>query len=140
MNIDRIDHVGLACRNLEKAVHFYGTVLGLPIAGEETLEEMKLRVCKIRVGETILELLEPMEGEMIVSKFLRERGEGVHHICFAVEDIRAAMETLVSRGCQPVWDEPRVGAGGKWVNFLRPRDTHGVLLELNQERKTTTDP
>ncbi len=140
MDIQKIEHVGMACRNLETAAHFYGKVLGLPIVDEETLSEMKLRVCKVQVGETVLELLEPMEGETILSKFLQERGEGVHHICFAVENLREAMKTLVSQGYTPVWEEPRVGAGGKWVNFLRPKETHGVLLELNQDRESNASP
>ena len=136
MDIRKIEHVGRACHSLEKATHFYSTVLGLPVVDEETLPEMKLRVCKVQVGETVLELLEPMEGETIISKFLADRGEGIHHLCFAVEDIQDSIQALVSQGYHPLWKEPRIGAGGKWVNFLRPKETHGVLLELNQDRET----
>ncbi len=140
MDIQKIEHVGMACHSLEKAAHFYGTVLGLPIVDREVLAEMRLHVCKVQVGETVLELLEPMEGETVISKFLQERGEGFHHLCFAVEDIHKAIASLVSQGYRPVWEEPRIGAGGKWVNFLRPKDTHGVLLELNQNRESAANP
>ena len=131
MKILKIDHLGLACRSAEKTAKFYESVLGLPIVSRESLEDMKLRVVKVGAGESALELLEPMEGEGVISKFLEKRGEGVHHVCFEVEDVGAATEELKERGCTPVWPEPRKGAGGKWVNFLRPREAFGVLIELN---------
>ena len=131
MKILKIDHLGLACRSAEEAARFYESVLGLPIVSRETLDEMKLRMVKVDAGGPVLELLEPMEGEEVISKFLAKRGEGIHHVCFEVEDVRAATKELKSRGCTPVWPEPRKGAGGKWVNFLRPADGHGVLIELN---------
>ena len=132
MKIGRIDHLGLACRSAEAAERFYAGVLGLPVTSRETLADMKLKVVKVRSGESVLELLEPLEGEEVVSKFLSARGEGVHHVCFAVDDVRKATEELRSKGYAPVWPEPRKGAGGHWVNFLRPKETFGVLLELSQ--------
>ena len=134
MKILKIEHLGLACRSVEAAAKFYSEVLGLPVVARETLDDMKLKVVKVRTGESVLELLEPMEGEPVISKFLATRGEGIHHVCLEVEDIREAIRELKAKGYSPLWDEPKVGAGGKWVTFLRPKDTFGVLLELNQER------
>jgi methylmalonyl-CoA/ethylmalonyl-CoA epimerase len=134
MKIRKIEHLGLACRSAEAAAKFYSEVLGLPVVSRETIEDMKLKVVKVQTGESVLELLEPMEGEPVISKFLAGRGEGIHHICLEVEDIREAIKELKAKGFSPLWDEPKVGAGGKWVTFLRPKDTFGVLLELNQDR------
>lgn len=134
MKILKIEHLGLACRSSEAAAKFYAEVLGLPVVARETLSDLKLKVVKVGAGESVLELLEPLEGEPVISKFLGSHGEGIHHICLEVEDIREAIRELKAKGCHPLWDEPKVGAGGKWVTFLRPKETFGVLLELNQER------
>jgi methylmalonyl-CoA/ethylmalonyl-CoA epimerase len=134
MKIKKIEHLGMACRSAEAAATFYSEVLGLPVVARETLDDLKLKVVKVQTGESVLELLEPLEGEPVISKFLASRGEGIHHVCLAVEDIREAIRELKAKGYSPLWDEPRVGAGGKWVTFLRPKDTFGVLLELNQDR------
>jgi methylmalonyl-CoA/ethylmalonyl-CoA epimerase len=133
VKIRKIEHLGLACRSAEAAARFYADVLGLPVVSRETLPDMKLLVIKVGVGDSVLELLEPQDGEGVISKFLGSRGEGVHHLCLEVEDIREAIQELKAKGYSPLWDEPRVGAGGKWVTFLRPKDTFGVLLELNQD-------
>jgi methylmalonyl-CoA/ethylmalonyl-CoA epimerase len=134
MKILKIEHLGMACRSAEAAAKFYSEVLGLPVVSRETLDDLKLKVVKVKTGESVLELLEPLEGEPVISKFLASRGEGIHHVCLAVEDIREAIRELKAKGYSPLWDEPKVGAGGKWVIFLRPKDTFGVLLELNQDR------
>jgi methylmalonyl-CoA/ethylmalonyl-CoA epimerase len=134
MKILKIEHLGMACRSAEAAAKFYSEVLGLPVVSRETLDDLKLTVVKVKTGESVLELLEPLEGEPVISKFLASRGEGIHHVCLAVEDIREAIRELKAKGYSPLWDEPKVGAGGKWVTFLRPKDTFGVLLELNQGR------
>ena len=134
MKILKIEHLGMACHSAEAAATFYAEVLGLPVVARETLDDLKLKVVKVQTGESVLELLEPLAGEPVISKFLASRGEGIHHVCLAVEDIREAIRELKAKGYSPLWDEPKVGAGGKWVTFLRPKDTFGVLLELNQER------
>lgn len=132
MKIRGVDHLGIACRSAADAERLYAGALGLPVVARETLEDMKLRVVKVKAGETVLELLEPMEGEAVISKFLASRGEGLHHVCFDVEDVRAAAAELRARGYETVWDEPRRGAGGRTVHFLKPRGTAGVLIELSQ--------
>lgn len=132
MKITKIEHIGIACASAEKAEAFYHGVLGLPVVARETLEHMKLKVVKVQASEVVLELLEPQAGEDVVSKFLANRGEGIHHICFEVENVAEATAYLKEKGYTTVWDAPRRGAGGKWVNFLKPRETGGVLIELNQ--------
>jgi methylmalonyl-CoA/ethylmalonyl-CoA epimerase len=134
VKILKIEHLGIACRSAEAAAKFYSEILGLPIVSREIIPDMMLKVVKVKVGESVLELLQPQDGEAVVSKFLGTRGEGIHHICLEVEDIREAIRDLKAKGYAALWDEPRVGAGGKWVTFLRPKDTFGVLLELNQDR------
>lgn len=135
MKILKIEHLGLACRSAEAAAKFYVEVLGLPVVSRETLPDMKLQVVKVQVGESVLELLEPqVGGDPVISKFLETRGEGLHHVCLEVEDIRGAIAELKAKGYHPLWDEPKVGAGGKWVTFLRPKETFGMLIELNQEK------
>jgi methylmalonyl-CoA/ethylmalonyl-CoA epimerase len=135
MKILKIEHLGMACRSAEAAAAFYGDVLGLPVVARETLADMSLQVVKVRVGESVLEFLEPLPGESVISKYLATRGEGIHHLCLQVDNIRLAIQELIAQGCQPLWEEPRLGAGGNWVTFLRPKETFGVLLELNQERR-----
>jgi methylmalonyl-CoA/ethylmalonyl-CoA epimerase len=135
MKIKKIEHLGLACRSSEAAAKFYTEVLGLPVVSREELPDMKLKVVKVQVGESVLELLEPQAGEPVIAKFLESRGEGIHHVCLEVEDIREAIKELKAKGFHPLWEEPKVGAGGKWVTFLRPKEAFGVLLELNQDRE-----
>lgn len=130
MKIRRIEHLGIACRSADRAAAFWADVLGMPVVARETLPEMRLKVVKVRVGESVLELLEPLEGEEVISKFLASRGEGFHHVCLEVDDVEEATRELRARGYAPVWEAPRAGAGSRRVNFLRPRDAFGVLVEL----------
>lgn len=130
MNIRKIEHIGIAVRSAEAARDFYAGTLGLAAVSDETLADMKLRIIKVAVGETVLELVEPLAGETVVRKFLDARGEGIHHVCFEVDDVRAATDEVKGGGCAVLWDAPRRGAGGRWVNFLRP--VHGVLVEFNE--------
>ena len=133
MNIRKIEHVGIAVRSAEAARDFYAGRLDLAAVSDETIDEMKLRIVKIEVGETVLELLEPLAGEAVISRFLDKRGEGIHHICFGVDDVAAATGEAGRRGCRVLWEEPRRGAGGRRVNFLHP--VHGVLIEFNEPRR-----
>ena len=132
MNIEKIEHLGIAVKNLEKAVALYHGVLGMPIVDRETLGEMKLKVVKVQAGESVLELLEPLPGEQVISKFLATEGEGIHHVCFEVDDVAKATEHVRSQGYETVWPAPKKGAGGRLVMFLKPKQTGGVLIELNQ--------
>ena len=132
MKIRKIDHLGIGVSSLEEALKLYRDVLGLQVADMEILGDMKLKVIKVQAGDTVLELLEPLPGETVISKFLATRGGGIHHVCFEVDDVRGATMELASRGFEPLWPEPRRGAGNRLVNFLRPKKTGGVLIEINQ--------
>ena len=132
MEIKKIDHIGIAVADAARAEKTYCDMLGLAKVHAEILKEMKLKAVTVAVGESTLELLEPLAGETTISRFLQSRGEGIHHICFEVADVRAATKELEEKGFRPVWDEPRTGAGGHLVNFLHPSQTHGVLIEFSQ--------
>lgn len=134
MKIRRIEHLGIAVRSVAEAEALYHGTLGLPVVDRETLEDMKLRVVKVAAGPSVLELLEPLEGETVISKFLASHGPGIHHVCFEVDDVAAATDELRAKGYSLVWDAPRPGAGHRLVNFLKPKETGGVLIELNQPR------
>jgi methylmalonyl-CoA epimerase len=133
----RLDHIGIAVRSIADARGFYEQGLGL-VSGPE-IEEVageKVRVLKVIVPPGVhIELLEPTSPDSAVAKFIEKRGEGIHHLSYSVDDIRAATDALKARGYAPIWPEPRQGAGGCLVNFMHPRDVHGVLTELSQPPK-----
>jgi methylmalonyl-CoA/ethylmalonyl-CoA epimerase len=129
----RLDHIGVAVRDIAQAEKLFVSALGGRVAHRETVAHMKLRVCKIELGGATVELLQPgEEGEETISKFLAKRGEGIHHICYEVDDLQAAQQALAAQGYRPIWEQPRMGSSRKLVTFLHPRDTHGVLIELSQ--------
>lgn len=132
MKIRKIEHLGIGVPSLEEAMKLYRDALGLPVADLELLGDMKLKVIKVKAGDTVLELLEPMPGETVISKFIAERKGGLHHICFEVDSVMAATAELEAKGYEPLWPQPRPGAGGRLVNFLKPKRTGGVLIEINQ--------
>lgn len=125
----KLDHIGIAIRKIETALPFYQHGLGLTPHIEE-VPAMKVRTAKLPTANMVIELVEPLAGEEAVSKFLEKRGEGIHHLCFAVENIRETIKQLQAKGYKPIYAEPKVGAGGHLVNFLSPKDTSGVLIEL----------
>lgn len=132
MNILDLDHIGIAVRSIDQARRLFVDVLGGRVVHEVPFEPMKLRICKIDIGGTVIELLESLEGEEVVRKFLERRGEGIHHLCYSVRDIHAAQKELEGRGYKALWPEPRMGSARQLVAFLHPRDTHGVLIELTE--------
>jgi methylmalonyl-CoA/ethylmalonyl-CoA epimerase len=132
MNLRDLDHIGVAVRSIEAAKRLFLHALGGRLLHEETVGHMKLRICKIELGGAVVELLEGLEGEEVVRKFLEKRGEGVHHLCYSVSDLPAAQKELEACGYRALWPEPRMGSSNRLVSFLRPKDTHGVLIELSQ--------
>ena len=126
----RIDHIGLAVQD-EQAARFW-EALGLARAGSETVPAEGVTVGFFPVGPSRIELLEPSAGEGPVQKFLANRGEGIHHICFEVDDIRGLLAQLIAAGVELTSPEPRPGAEGSLVAFIHPRAAHGVLIELRQ--------
>jgi len=129
----KLNHIGIAVRNIETALPFYQKGFNLQVYLEE-VPAMKVRTAKLTVDNTVLELVQPLEGEQAVSKFLEKRGEGIHHLCFEVADIKQMMVQLEATGYKPLYPEPKTGAGGHLVNFLSPKDTSGVLIEILQAK------
>ncbi|MBI3073602.1 MAG: methylmalonyl-CoA epimerase [Deltaproteobacteria bacterium] len=131
--IRRIDHIGIAVRDLDKAVALYRDTLGLKSLGLETVESEGVRVALLEVGESRIELLTPLKpGEGPIGKFLEARGEGVHHVCLGVEGIGKSIAALTEVGLPFVGAAPRLGAHGCMVAFLHPKATCGVLIELSE--------
>ena len=128
--IEKIDHIGIAVRNLEEAKDIYSGLLGLAAGETEELEEQKLVASSLLAGDVKIELLEPTHPDGPVGRFIGKRGEGFHHIAFRVEDIEECLEELKAKGMKLIDEKPRIGAGGAKIAFLHPKGTHGVLVEL----------
>jgi methylmalonyl-CoA epimerase len=128
----QIDHLGIAVKSLAAAKTIYEK-LGLNVSPEETVEQEKIRLVMIAVGESRLELLEPTSEDSTIAKFIAKRGEGLHHVCLKVPDLPAAMVRLKNDGIRLVSDEIKTGAGGHQYVFVHPSSAGGVLLELVQE-------
>lgn len=126
-----MDHVGIAVKNLDEAIHVYRDLLGFKLMGVHVLAERKIKIALISTGgETQIELVQPLNAESTVAKFLETRGEGIHHFAIRVEDIEAALADMKKNGVTLIDETPRIGAEGKKVAFVHPKSTKGVLLEL----------
>ena len=126
-----LDHIGIAVRSIEERLAVY-RALGLESAGGEEVPSQKVRVAFLPLGDARLELLEPTADDSLIAAFLAKRGEGIHHLCIAVDDVRAAMAGLRAAGFAVLSEEPQAGAHGAQVCFVHPRSTGGVLIELSQ--------
>src|SRR6185437_7564859 len=126
------DHIAVAVQNLEEALRFYQDALGLSCFAIETVEEQGVRVAKLDAGNTHIELLEPLGPDTPVGKFLTARGQGLHHICFGVDDIQCELDKLKSVQTKLIDQSPKIGAGGAQIAFVHPKATGGVLMELSQ--------
>lgn len=126
-----IDHIGIAVKSLAAAKGIYEK-LGLSVSPEETVDQEKVRLVMVPVGESRLELLEPTSEDSTIAKFLAKRGEGLHHVCLRVPDLTAAVERLKKDGVRLVSEEIKLGAGGHRYVFVHPASAGGVLLELVQ--------
>jgi len=129
----KIHHIGIATSEIGGAAETWDDLLGLRADHTEEVAGQKVRVCMLPLGESRLELVEPMSPDSPISKFLEKRGGGIHHIALSVEDIRATLQDLKQKGARLIDEEPRAGAGGCLVAFIHPSSTGGVLLELVQE-------
>jgi methylmalonyl-CoA/ethylmalonyl-CoA epimerase len=136
--LKKIDHLGIAVRSLAEVVPYYEKALGLPCEHQEEVPSQKVRTAFFRLGEVHLELLEPTDPESPIAKFLEKNGEGIHHVAFATDDIGAQLSRAAGAGCRLIHEQPFEGAGGKWVAFLHPKSTHGVLTEFCMP-KTSAD-
>ena len=126
-----MDHVGIAVKNLDEAIHVYRDLLGFKLMGVHVLAERKIKIALISTGgETQIELVQSLDAESTVAKFLETRGEGIHHFAIRVEDIEAALADMKKNGVTLIDETPRIGAEGKKVAFVHPNSTKGVLLAL----------
>lgn len=126
-----MDHIGIAVKNLDEAIHVYRDLLGFKLMGVHVLAERKIKIALISTGgETQIELVQPLDAESTVAKFLETRGESIHHFAIRVEDIEAALADMKKNGVTLIDETPRIGAEGKKVAFVHPKSTKGVLLEL----------
>jgi methylmalonyl-CoA epimerase len=132
MSGTRLDHIAIAVRSLDEALQFYKDQFGLECLEIEEVTEQGVRVAKLDLGNTHLELLEPLSPDTPVGKFLQTRGPGLHHICVGVDDILSKLDCLKSAGTKLIDEQPKLGAGGARIAFVHPKSTGGVLLELSE--------
>ena len=128
----KIDHLGIATKGIDDALAFWQGALGLENVHTEIVEEQKVRVAMLPIGETRIELLEPTSDDSPISKFLEKRGGGIHHIAVEVEDIEVTLRQLKAKGMRLIDETPRIGAENCLVAFVHPSAANGVLLELVQ--------
>jgi len=130
----KVDHIGIAVKDLEQAKKFYTEVLGMTAMGEETVEQQKVKVCFIPCGDSEVELLESTAPDGPIAKFIDKNGQGVQHIALKVDNIEAAIADLKAKGVRMIDEVPRYGAGGASIAFVHPKSTGGILLELTQRQ------
>ena len=133
MEIGRLDHVGIAVADLAAARALYEQVLGLEVTHEEVIEDQGVHELLLRAGEAYVQLVAPLAPDTPVGRFLANRGEGVHHVGYAVPDVAAAVAELRTQGFEVIDPAPRIGSGGTTIAFLHPKSMQGVLVELVQE-------
>ena len=139
--LTRIDHVGIACHDLDEAVRRYQSVFGLTVVSRETNAEQRVHEAMLVVagsptgGGSYVQLLQPTSPDSPVGRFLQRRGEGIHHVGYGVEDVRAALARLADQGVELIDERPRHGSMGAAIAFLHPRDLGGVLTELVEARR-----
>ena len=128
--LKKIDHIGIAVANLDEALKLYTDVLGLEVHGTEVVEEQKVKVAFLPLGDSELELLESTSPEGPIAKFIEAKGQGIQHIAFRVDNIEQALVEMKEKGMRLIDEKPRYGAGGAKIAFLHPKSTNGVLIEL----------
>ena len=131
----KIDHIGIAVKSLADAVKVYETALGLKVSGYETVEDQGVNLAMIPLGDSRIELLEPLHAQSPVEKFMAKRGEGIHHIAVEVDNIEEALARFKASGARLIDALPRRGAHNSKVAFIHPSSTNGVLLELVEHAK-----
>ncbi len=128
----KINHIGVAVKDLDKAIELYRDQLGLEFKGTDVVEEQKVKVAFFKIGETNIELVSPISDDSPIAKYLEKNREGIHHIAYEVEDIEKALKTLKEKGVKLINEEPRKGAHNTLIAFIHPKSTNGVLTELCQ--------
>lgn len=128
----KLDHIGIAVKDLEDALPFWRDVLGLELAGTEVVEEQKVKVAFLPVGDTEVELLESTAPDGPVARFIEKNGEGIQHLAFRVENIEEGIAYMKEKGMRMIDEEPRYGAGGAKIAFVHPKSSKGILVELSE--------
>ena len=134
MSISHIEHIGIAVKSLEDSIPFYEKVLGLKCYNIEEVKDQKVKTAFFMVGQTKIELLESTDPEGPIGKFIEKKGEGIHHIAFAVKDIEEQLKRMEEQGVTLIDKAPRKGAEGLDIAFLHPKSTLGVLTELCEDK------
>jgi methylmalonyl-CoA epimerase len=134
--IARIDHIGIAVQSINESLKFFEEALGMKLDHIATEEGGRTKVAFMPIGSSDVELVEPQDAESGLGRFLAKRGEGVHHICFEVDDIDAALARLKEHGAQLIDETPRTNSSGMKLAFIHPKSAHGVLIELYQRPMT----
>ncbi|WP_026903656.1 methylmalonyl-CoA epimerase [Pedobacter glucosidilyticus] len=129
----KLDHVGIAVQNLKDAIPVFEAVMNTKVYKEEDVPEQQVRTVFLQAGESKIELLEALSDESAIAKFINKKGEGVHHLAFEVDDIFEEIKRLQALGYELINPEPRKGADDKWIAFLHPKNTKGVLIEICQQ-------
>ncbi len=130
MKILKIDHIGVAVKSIETGKRFWKDILGLDFEGSETVEEQKVTTAFFPVGDSEVELLESIDPDGPIARYLEKKGEGIQHVAFRVDNIEASLKELKEKGIRLIDEKPRKGAGGAKIAFLHPKSTNGVLVEL----------
>ena len=133
--VEKIDHIGIAVKSIKETSELLSNILGLKVAGEEIVEEQKVKVAFLPLGDSELELLESTSPEGPIARFIKKKGEGIQHIAFRVNNIEEVLEKLKKEGVRLIDEKPRYGAGGAKIAFLHPKDTNGILIELCERDK-----
>ena len=134
MELTHIEHIGIAVANLEDSIRFYEEVLGVKCYGIEEVRDQKVRTAFFQIGQTKIELLESTDPEGPIGKFVEKKGEGIHHLAFAVKNIESALKEAEEKGVRLIDTTPRKGAEGLDIGFLHPKSTHSVLMEFCENK------
>lgn len=128
--VKKIDHIGIAVKDLAAAKEFYEKILGLKVTEEEVVEDQKVKVAFIPTGDSEVELLESTTPDGPIARYIEKNGEGIQHVAFRVDNLEDKLAQLKSQGIRLIDEKPRRGAGGAKIAFLHPKATHGTLVEL----------
>ena len=134
MKVIKIDHLGIAVKDMAKAGTLFQDVLGLKLIGTETVEEQKVNTGIFSIGDVGLELLESISPDGPVARFIEKRGEGIQHLAIEVDDLEKAIEEMKAKGIQLIDEQPREGVSGSRITFLHPKSTFGLLIELIEKQ------
>ena len=135
MNLTHIEHLGIAVKSLEEAIPYYENVLGLKCYAIEEVADQKVKTAFFKIGQTKLELLEPTSPESTIAAFIEKRGEGIHHLAFATDDVAACLAEAEEKGVRLIDKAPRPGAEQMMIAFIHPKSTKGVLTEFCMKKK-----